>query len=229
MIDWHSHILPAMDDGCRNTEESLLLLEDLRSQGVDTVVATPHFYANDESVNCFLERREKSFESLKSQLPENAPKILLGAEVRYYPGISRMENLEKLHISGSNLLLLEMSVTKWTEYTIRELIELSGLGGITFILAHIERYLRLQHRSVWERLYESGILMQSNADFFVELMSRHKALSMLQNNLINFIGSDCHNTSTRQPHIKKAFDIIEKKFGKGFIEQINEYGKSMLI
>ena len=45
MIDFHSHILPGMDDGSKSTQESLEMLDMLRAQGVDTVAATPHFYA----------------------------------------------------------------------------------------------------------------------------------------------------------------------------------------
>ena len=64
MIDWHSHILPAMDDGSRDAEESRLMPELLKAQGIQTVVATPHFYANEESVETFLQRRHDSYERL---------------------------------------------------------------------------------------------------------------------------------------------------------------------
>ena len=50
MIDWHSHVLPQMDDGSKSAEESLAMLKMQSEQGVDTVIATPHFYANDESL-----------------------------------------------------------------------------------------------------------------------------------------------------------------------------------
>ena len=55
MIDWHSHVLPALDDGSRSVDESLALLRMLSEQGVDTVIATPHFYADRESLSSFLE------------------------------------------------------------------------------------------------------------------------------------------------------------------------------
>ncbi len=228
MIDWHSHLLPAIDDGSRSVSESLSILEMMASQGVNTVVATPHFYANAEQVDKFLERREKSFEDLKSRLPENSPNILLGAEVKYYPGISKLESLEKLTAQGSKLLLLEMPMIKWTEYTVRELEELASLKGITVMLAHIERYLKLQSSDVWNRLYESGVLMQVNASFFLEFRTRRKALEMLKNGKIHFIGSDCHNITSRPPRIGKAYENIKKKFGERFINQINEYGATHL-
>ena len=59
MIDWHSHILPELDDGSRSVAESIYLINMQKAQGVGTVIATPHFYADDESVESFLERRER--------------------------------------------------------------------------------------------------------------------------------------------------------------------------
>ena len=97
-----------------------------------------------------------------------------------------MENLKALRIQNSKLLLLEMPMTCWTEYMIRELTELAGKGGIQIVLAHVERYLKLQKKSTWERLLESGILMQSNASFFLGFGSKKKAISLLKKGKINF-------------------------------------------
>lgn len=229
MIDWHSHILPKMDDGSKDVAESLTLVETLKRQGIDTIVASPHFYANDESVETFIKRRSESYQRLHEQLPECSPAIRLGAEVRYYPGISRMADLKQLKIEGSNLLLLEMPISKWTEYTVRELIELSSLQDINLILAHIERYLTLQTSEVQHRLYESGILMQVNASFFVKVTSKRKAIDYLSSGKIHFLGSDCHNMTTRPPELDKAFAYIRKKLGNDFISQMDEYGSSMFV
>lgn len=229
MIDWHSHILPGVDDGSRNTAESLAMLQMLREQGVDTVVATPHFYANERSVGRFLAKRNSALEALKAQLTDESIKIIPGAEVKYYPGISRMPDLKRLCIEGSGLLLLEMPMSKWTEYTMRELVELSSTSGMTVVLAHIERYLRDQNRAAWSRLYDCGIQMQTNASFFNSILTRKKALRMLADGAIHFIGSDCHNTGKRAPHMDRAVQIIEKKLGRPFVDQMDEYGHAMFL
>lgn len=228
MIDWHTHILPGMDDGSHEVAESISMINMQVSQGVDMVVATPHFYANDETVDSFLDRRKKALELLMAELPEGSPEIRLGAEVRYYQGISRMTDLKALRIEGSKLLLLEMPMTVWTEYMVRELIELSGKSSIRIVLAHIERYLNLQKQAVRERIYDSGILMQANASFFTTLASRRKAISLLKEGKIHFVGSDCHNVTSRSPKIGQAFEIIQKKLGDDYISQMNAYGYSML-
>ena len=229
MIDWHSHILPEMDDGSRDTAESISMINMLRTQGVGTVIATPHFYANDESVDLFLERRKSAFERLSAELPEGSPEILLGAEVRYYQGINRMADLKALRIEGTKLLLLEMPMSSWTEYMVRELIEMSGRSSIKVVLAHVERYMALQKQSVWNRLLESGILMQVNASFFTTFASKRKALSLLREGSVHFVGSDSHNMSSRPPRVGKAFEVIQEKLGENYLKQMNEYGHSLLV
>ena len=229
MIDWHSHILPNFDDGSQSAEESVKLLTMQAEQGMEVVIATPHFYAEEESVEHFLERREKSFHCLQQELPPDMPKILLGAEVRYYPGISQLENIKSLCIEGTSLLLLEMPFSDWTEYTVREVIKLAHSGSVTVILAHVERYFSFQNKKIWDRFRESGILMQVNASFFLEFKTKRKALQLLGNADVRFIGSDCHNVVSRPPRLGEAFGFIRKKFGDRFVCQMQEYGYSLLF
>ncbi len=228
MIDFHSHILPRLDDGSKSVEESLAMLSTLREQGIDTVLATPHFYADKESLETFLKRRNESVELLKSALPETAPNILIGAEVLYYPGIVRMEGLKKLCIEGTNLLLLEMPFSRWTEYTVREMIELASRGNMTLVLAHLDRYLSYQTKDTLRKIYSAGMLMQFNASFFLNMPTKRKALSMLKHGEINFVGSDCHNMTSRPPRIGEAYAAAEKKLGQDFLANFNEYGRAML-
>lgn len=227
MIDWHSHLLPGIDDGSQSVSESLSILSELVSQGVDVVAATPHFIANDESVSSFIERRQLSYNRMVEQNSSGPPKMLLGAEVKYYPGISRLEELEKLKIQGTNLLLLEMPISRWTEYTVRELSELASSKKVNVMLAHIERYMPMQSKEVWYRLLDEGILMQVNASYLLGL-SKRKAIKQLTDGMIHFIGSDCHNMTSRPPKIKSAVDYIAKKIGADFVSQMNEFGYSQL-
>ncbi len=228
MIDWHSHILPGIDDGSKNLQESLEMINMLSLQGVDTVIATPHFDADDESVDRFLERREKAFKALSEALPPESPKILCGAEVQYYAGISRLPDLKKLCIEGTNLLLLEMTMSKWSEYTVRELTELASKSGLKIIIAHIERYMSYQSQETVYRLYDNGFLMQVNASFFIGLGSKRKAINMLRNGEIALLGSDCHNKTSRPPKMDKALEVIERKLGSDFLGDFSKYGYSVL-
>jgi protein-tyrosine phosphatase len=217
-----------MDDGSKDVAESISMLGMQTSQGVGTVIATPHFYANDETVSAFLKRRAEAYEALKEQLGDQGPNILLGAEVRYYQGISRLEGLKELAIEGSKLLLLEMPMSVWTETVVRELVELAGKNRVRIVLAHVERYIKLQKRSVWDRIVDSGILLQVNASFVTSLASRRKALALLQDGVVQFLGSDCHNLTTRPPVLGQAAEVIRKKLGDDFLNQMQQYGYSLL-
>ena len=229
MIDFHSHILPAMDDGSKNTEESLAMLDSLKYQGVKRVVATPHFNANDNSVDKFLERRQRSFDKLKAVLDGEYPEIVLGAEVRYYEGISKLERLDDLCIQGSRLLLVEMPSGHWTEYALNELMNLSSQGRHTLVLAHIERYMNYQSADVFEKLLANDVLMQVNADFVTGFFTKQKAIKLFKNERIHFIGSDCHNMTTRPPEIAKAYELIGRKIGKDFVEDLLDYENEMFL
>lgn len=223
MIDFHSHILPGMDDGSKSVEESVEMLKALSEQGITRVAATPHFYANDESVSEFLGRRQESLERLSGSLSPQMPQIMLGAEVRYYEGLSRHENIRDLCLQGTKLLLIEMPECRWSEFAIRELTDIACGGRIIPVLAHIERCIFLQKKEVLFRLLHNGVLMQINAEFLNGFLSRGKAVKLLKNNQVHFIGSDSHNMQSRPPDIGKAYQTVFNKLGGDFAEAFNNF------
>ena len=228
MIDFHSHVLPGIDDGSKTVSMSLQMLAELKRQGVDTVCATSHFYATQCSPQRFLEKRQEAYEKLCANLPEGAPHILLGAEVLYFPGISRMEELPSLCLEGTNLLLLEMPFEAWSGYMIREVNELARTGRFTILMAHIERYYFQQDVSVWDAFLDDGILMQSNADFFLPFWTRRKALRLLREGRIHLLGTDCHNMQSRPPHMAEARMRIQKRLGDDTLREIDSLGSYLL-
>lgn len=228
MIDFHTHILPGIDDGSKNCEESLEMLRKLSQQGVTTVIATPHFNPDKESVEEFVKRRSESLSLLRAQMSSDLPEIIPGAEIAYYEGISNLENLAMLSIGETKLLLLEMPMAKWSEFAVDELKKLSNVKGYTIVIAHIERYMNAQSVSTWQHLRSIGILSQVNASFFIKLTTRKRALKMLRNGEINALGSDCHNLTSRPPCIGQAFDVIAKKTSESFLSEFAEYQRDLI-
>jgi len=224
MIDFHTHVLPCVDDGSKSISESIALLSMLSEQSIDTVFATPHFYPTEDTPDTFFERRALSYARLEPQLA-NLPKVMLGAEVAYFSGVSRISALADMRLQNTKLLLLEMPMLRWGDYTVSELLELAASRDIKPILAHVERVIGYQRNSVWEKLLDSGILMQVNASYFVNPKSRRKALKMLKNGRIHFIGSDCHNLTSRPPKIGEAFEIIKKELGSGAITAMDSFSR----
>lgn len=226
MIDFHTHILPNVDDGSKGVEESALMLARLIEQGVNKVIATPHFYANDESVDEFLLRRNAAFEKLSNNGCD-VSKIILGAEVRYYDGISHLQDLKKLRIEGTRFLLLEMPFNKWTDYAINEVIDIANRGKISLVLAHIDRYLPIISKSVIAKLSANGVLFQANSSFFDSFFKASKAIKMLKENKIHFIGSDSHNMSDRSPNMNYAINVIKKKLGNDSLIEYIEFSNNL--
>ncbi len=228
MVDFHSHILPGVDDGSKTLEESIQLLDMLHRQGVSLVVATPHFYADQRSVERFLARRQEAFDQVRGSLREHHPRVCLGAEVLYYPGISRLEGLEKLCIDGTRVLLLEMPVARWSDSTLREVLEIAVSFNLTLVLAHIERYVFLQRPGVFAELLNNGVLMQVNASFFTDWFTRCRAFKLLESNAVHLLGSDCHGVRNRPPQMGEAAHILCKKYGESFLEQMTAFAEELV-
>lgn len=199
-IDFHTHILPQMDDGSRSLEESAAILREEVRQGITTVALTPHFYPGQCSPEAFVQQRQRAWELLKAHWQEELPRLLLGAEVFYFEGIGCAEGMDGLCLEGTNLLLLEMPMCRWTERMLSDIIALQRHRGFQVVLAHIERYLKLQPRRNLRRLLEAGVRMQVNTAFFSHWRTRRKALSMAAKNRIHILGSDCHSMGTRKPN-----------------------------
>ena len=214
MIDIHTHILPGMDDGSSSLEESLSMARESARQGVRLLAATPHFYATQEDPNSFLRRREKSLALLESAWQDSFPTLLVGAEVRYFDGISRVEKIAHLTLDHTRILLLEMPFTSWSRRMVEEVVELQRSRGLQVLLAHVERYLKDQDGQVWETFRQNGVWMQCNANFFLRWQTKRKAQALFKKGEIQMLGSDTHNMTSRPPNLAMARDTLVKSLGQ---------------
>ena len=214
MIDIHTHILPGMDDGSSSLEESLAMARESARQGVRLLAATPHFYATQENPASFLQRREKSLALLESAWQEGFPTLLVGAEVRYFDGISRVEKIAHLTLDHTRILLLEMPFTSWSRRMVEEVVELQRSRGLQVLLAHVERYMKDQDSQVWETFRQNGVWMQCNANFFLRWQTKRKAQALFKKGEIQMLGSDTHNMTTRPPNLAMARDALVKSLGQ---------------
>lgn len=227
IIDIHSHILPNMDDGSQSAAMSLQMLKRLQEQGVKWVCATSHYYAHQERVEQFLQRRRQAvFDLGEALIEENVgelPTIRLGAEVAYFPGISQCQELDRLCVGGTRTLLLEFSYTQWTPQQVEDVASLSLDYGYQVILAHPERFSHM--RSYWrdmERMMALPIALQINADSLLHWRSRKVALELLNSTQYPLLASDCHNLTSRPPRLEKARLVVRKKLGVDILTRIDE-------
>ena len=223
LCDLHTHVLPGMDDGCKTPEESVALLKLAYGQGVRYLFATHHYYPV-EPVGEFLRRRDAAWNRLQGQLEKEpdacVPKICLGAEVAYRPGLGYAEDIHKLCIGSSRYLLLELPFSGWNRELVRDVRNMCAVAGITPILAHIERYLDQGNKSLLHQLLELDVLVQMNAGSLLRFSSARKGRQMLKSGMVQLLGSDCHNMRSRQPNLGNAVDRIQKHCGIDALERI---------
>ena len=238
MIDFHTHILPGIDDGSRDIDMTEKMLRMEQAMGVSHIFATPHFYAHRRSIEYFLERRKGALEKTKQLLARESglPQITAGAEVYYFSGIGRAKQLEDLCIEGTNILLLELPFAQWHSDITKDISELMDRRGLHIVLAHLERYEHFQKsRHVWDRLLDMPLTIQLNCEDIIDAGSifrrnpMHKtSMELLSRYDEVIIGSDCHNLTDRKPNLADARAAIEKKCGAERLAQIDEYTRELL-
>ncbi len=227
--DFHSHILPCMDDGSKSPEMTRLMLDEMSAQGMERVIATPHFYPTKCGIGRFCEKRERAVELFLSVYDrEIHPKVHIGAEVAYCRGISQSEDLSELCIKGTRYLLLEMPYARWTDDILDEVFSIPEEQNLQVVLAHVERYLHLQQHHTLEYLIDNRMIIQCNAEYFVEKSTSKKAMKMLDRGKIHLLGSDSHNLSDRRPNLGDAVTEISLHGLSECLKKIGNFANQIL-
>ena len=236
-FDIHTHILPHNDDGSSSSAESVDMLKALYAQGVTRVAATPHFKATGDEPQRFLKRRNSSVARLESRIRELCaedetlaaalPDIYIGAEVAFFNAMSNVLELSDMCLSGTKFLLVEMPFEKWSVAMIDELSELMNKQGIIPIIAHIDRYFGYFNDTMLDKMIENGVKVQVNADAFLSIWTRRRALELLSSGKVHFLGSDAHNMDKRAPRIDEAVREIEKRLGSAALDIVKENSEEL--
>ncbi len=230
MIDFHTHILPEIDDGSSGVTESLEILKMLQNQGVKKVVLTPHFYAYSSSAETFLKRRQESLDHLVGKLREEQIDIdlYLGCEVLYFEELWRLENLESYCIEGTKYILVEMPFDSWADSMIDGIEKIIAKGYFP-IIAHFERYIGYKgNQKKVENLLSMGALLQMNCDFLNRFTTRRKALKFIKKGYVSVLGTDCHNTGERAPKYNTADAYLKKKLSEHRYERFHKKQRRIL-
>ncbi len=229
MIDLHTHILPGMDDGAKDIGTSLDMLHMQYAQGVNTVALTSHFYPSRESAERFLKRRTEAAKVLAQAilaLPEaeqkRLPEMMLGAEVAWAPNLAYIEELDRMCIGKSRYMLIELPFEPWSMQMIDQIYHLSARTGITPVIAHLDRYQKVQKKELFEEIFALGVPVQIGTDgLFGGFFERRNILRLLQQSSGFLMASDCHNLQSRKPNLREAMDVVEKKLGAEVRRELN--------
>ncbi len=198
-IDFHCHIVPGADHGCKNSAVFQRQWEMIQDANISGVVATPHFYPHGDSVASFLKRRAQGVEKMKPHLSEASPLLYLGAEVLVCPNLQNLPDLERLCIEGTNCILLEMPFCAWTSADLESVRAIRDCGLIP-LMAHVDRYVA----SDVLKLASLGVAMQVNATALASPFHRKNPYDFLKSGCVSAIGSDLHGTEGYRKFLKAA-------------------------
>jgi len=213
MIDIHSHILPATDDGAQSLEDSLAIGRQESEGGTTVVFATPHIYnvADLQKGPVFLQ----SVASLQAEFDKEGVGIILASGAEVSPMMEVLDALDsKLPITLANKskhLLLDLPLGQWPMYMDRLTFDLLALG-ITPILAHPERTMPVQESiEVLIPFLERGVLCQVNAGSLTGKygpFAKKRANQILTRQWCQFLASDIHRPSPKGPLLRGAMNLL---------------------
>lgn len=226
LIETHCHLLPEIDDGASSLEMSLEMVERLKGQGAEKIIVTPHYYSDSISLADFVKKRNAAYERLCRALPSDSPEIIPAAEVYISKYLFGNDDLSEICAGSTKYAFIEHPFSE--DFSDRALERLSSLiidYGITPVLVHIERYRSLMDDTdTLDELIDLGCLTQVNISSFADAHRsiRKKLFKYLESGRISFIGSDCHNTSTRPPDYQGGAKEIVKKLGEEKLAELTE-------
>ena len=212
LTDMHSHILPALDDGAKNMDESINLIKGFIDLGYKKLIATPHIM-QDYYPNTVQAIREKK-NSVEEEIKRRSLPVLIEVAAEYYLDeylLETIHNGDELLLLSNKYILFEMSFMNESPF-VKEFIFKMKSRGITPILAHVERYTYYMDKlNAVEEIIERGALIQMNINSISGLYSRPVkkfAEKLIDAKFIHLLGSDCHNIL----HLNALKESRKKKY-----------------
>lgn len=224
IVDIHTHILPGIDDGAKDWDVCMKMIERSWNAGVHSIIATPHFLPwegeHDPLRICRLceEVQERARKELGIDI-----KISPGNEIYYHQDmIQNIKNGKALTLAGSRYVLVEFPLDITYQEMFRGIREILDAHYIP-IIAHVERYLCLRKPGRIEELTSLGAKMQMNLEAFqgsfLDETSRWSK-KCLQRQEIHFLASDMHNLERRPPISENQLEWAVRKLDRGYLKEI---------
>ncbi len=214
MIDMHSHILPGVDDGSKDMDETLQMAKIAVTESIHYIIATPHYiqysgYKNKAELQPVVDK-------VNATLQENNIKLTigLGHEVYLTPDLVQLvQDQEVATLNDSRYLLIEFPMNDIPTYTEDIIYELK-LIGITPIIAHPERYPKIiEDPNLLIKYIELGALCQANAGSINGLFGsqvQETVWTLIEHQMIHFVATDAHSTRRRAPFMQEALSAVTK-------------------
>ncbi len=208
--DVHAHILPGVDDGAENLEESRQMLQMAYDQGIRGIIATPHYHRGQDVIR---------LKELTRELQEEAEKIDSG--YRIYLGQELMDSEDLLEdlkegraltLGGSRYILIEFYPAVSFSHMHQRLRQLQTAGYLP-VIAHLERYQCIRKGERVRELIQAGNFTQMNYSSLqgnpLQKNTRWCRRQVLDGN-VHLLGTDMHHIKYRKPDIKKAVSWLSR-------------------
>jgi len=223
MIDFHSHILPGIDDGSRNLEQSIVMVNEAKEAGFTKIISTSHYMEN------YYECNERDRRQLLKKVQENVQgiELILGNEIYITNNIIELlQNGQASSINGTKYVLFEFPLITTRPMNDKEVIYRLVENGYIPIIAHPERYPFIQENPDYLfELEEMGALFQANYGSIIGMygLKAKKTLKiLLKNNLISFFGSDAHRPEQVYNKMPKIIKKLKKIISNEEFEEFTE-------
>lgn len=224
MIDIHCHALYGVDDGAHDIKESVAMLKQAKTHGVEAVVLTPHYrhgmfsYPKDRIV--------EHFRRLRQEIKETGLKLYLGCE--YHVNSRMIEALTTgrcLTLAEGDFVLTEYSFDTEYSYISEQTRKLISCGYIP-VIAHVERYgCLLKNPKLCVDLSNAGAYIQINADSVLGICGRAEekfCKKLLKHGWADIVASDAHGIKERTSHLRECREYVAKKYGQDYTRLLFE-------
>lgn len=233
MIDFHTHILPNIDDGSRSIDETFNLIKEAKEAGFEGIVLTSHYIEKYYETN--VPERDVWVNAISENLRNK------GMDIDVYLGneIYMSENIMQLLIDGkastinnSCYVLFEMPLNV-EPMNLYDVIYSLQEHKLIPILAHPERYTFVQKEpELITDLIEKGVLMQANyasiLGYYGE-KAQYIVRKFFEHNMIHFLGSDVHRQNTIYKMIPQAMEKIEEIVGANKLEELTTINPKLAV
>ena len=230
MIDFHSHILPGIDDGSRNLEQSISMVNEAKEVGFTKIISTSHYMEN--YYECDVEKRKQLIKQLQGEVQDI--ELYLGNEIYITNNIIELlKNGKASSINNTRYVLFEFPLITTKPMNDKEIIYRLVENGYIPIIAHPERYPFIQENPEYLfELEDMGALFQANYGSIIGmygLKAKRTLKILLRNNLISFFGSDVHRPEQVYNKIPKIIKKLKKIISDEEFEEFTEINPQTVL
>lgn len=233
MIDFHTHIIPNIDDGSRSVEETFNLIKEAKEAGFEGIILTSHYIENYYET----EAKERDVwvnaisDSLKAKGIET--NLYIGNEIYLSENIMNLLiNRKASTINNTSYVLFEMPLNA-EPMNLYDVIYSLQENKLVPVLAHPERYSFVQREpELIYDLIEKGVLMQSNYGSILGQYGENAKMivkKFLENDMIHFLGSDVHRQNTIYKKIPQALEEIKEIIGEEKLEKLTTINPKLVL